>query len=381
MQFFKQADQARALGYRPAQATGRRPRRKLLMAAALVLAVAASAVAAFAPVGAQGTDVCRPGLIVGSGESCTYPGSSVEFSVDSSGQGRFLFFTSGSSINLTDTTINGVVYNFVAQAQSDGSWLIETAGDSVDPTPTPTSTATPTPTPTPTASGICGRTAEVRVGLLRLIEANQGMAIGCADVTDAHLAAITRQLDLSNQRIAALAEGDFDGLTSLRELDLSYNALTTLPAGVFDDLTALRELQLYSNALTALRTGVFDDLTVLRELNLNVNGLTTLPAGVFDNLAALETLVLGNNGLTTLPAGVFDNLTGLRILLLGSNEPDHASRRGVRRADRADGPESEQQHADHASRRRLQRLDRAGESISARQSGGALRPHRGCPAG
>ena len=45
------------------------------------------------PDGADG--VCRVGLIVGPGESCTYPGTSTEFSVDSSGGGMFLLFTAG----------------------------------------------------------------------------------------------------------------------------------------------------------------------------------------------------------------------------------------------------------------------------------------------
>ncbi len=74
--------------------------------------------------------VCRVGLIVGPGESCTYPGTSTEFSVDSSGRGRFLFITAGTGINAQNTTINGVTYNFKASKQDDGTWIIEAAGDS-----------------------------------------------------------------------------------------------------------------------------------------------------------------------------------------------------------------------------------------------------------
>ena len=74
--------------------------------------------------------VCHVGLIVGPGESCTYPGTSAEFSVDSSGTGRFLFFTAGTGIDARDTTINGITYNFKASKQSDGTWIIEAAGDS-----------------------------------------------------------------------------------------------------------------------------------------------------------------------------------------------------------------------------------------------------------
>ena len=71
---------------------------------------------------------CTVDLIVELGESCTYPGTSTEFSVDADGTGRFLFTSSGSSINLRNTTINGVTYTFVASKQSDGSWRVEEVG-------------------------------------------------------------------------------------------------------------------------------------------------------------------------------------------------------------------------------------------------------------
>ena len=74
--------------------------------------------------------VCHVGLIVRPGERCTYPGTSTEFSVDSSGTGRFLFFTAGTGIDARNTTINGVTYNFKASKQGDGTWIIEAVGDS-----------------------------------------------------------------------------------------------------------------------------------------------------------------------------------------------------------------------------------------------------------
>ena len=74
--------------------------------------------------------ICHVGLIVGPGENCTYPGTSIVFSVDSPGRGRFLFFTAGTGIDARNTTINGVTYNFKASKQDDGTWLIEAAGDS-----------------------------------------------------------------------------------------------------------------------------------------------------------------------------------------------------------------------------------------------------------
>ena len=164
--------------------------------------------------------------------------------------------------------------------------------------------------------GICGRTAAVRTAILDEIP---GVS-DCADVTDAHLAAITGTLDLLTKGITALAAGDFDGLTALTVLDLFDNSLTTLPAGVFDNLTALTVLWLAYNSLTTLPAGVFDDLTALTGLVMNNNELSTLPAGVFDKLTALTALRLFDNSLTTLPAGVFDNLTALTELHLYDNQ-------------------------------------------------------------
>ena len=167
-----------------------------------------------------------------------------------------------------------------------------------------------------TAAGICGRTDAVRDALMALVPG----ANGCADVTAAHLAAITGLLDLSGQNITALAAGDFAGLTALTELYLFDNDLTTLPDDVFDGLTALMELELFNNDLTALPDDVFDGLTALMELYLNNSELTTLPGEVFDGLTALEILLLDNNDLTMLPARVFDGLTSLETLSLSNNE-------------------------------------------------------------
>ena len=79
-----------------------------------------------APPAPDGT--CSVDLIVRTGESCTYPGTSTEFSVASDGTGQFLFTSSGSKIELRNTTINGVTYTFVASKQGDGNWLVEEVG-------------------------------------------------------------------------------------------------------------------------------------------------------------------------------------------------------------------------------------------------------------
>ena len=79
--------------------------------------------------------VCSVGDRIAPGESCTYPGTNIEFSVLNNGSGRFLFFTAGTAINARNVTVNGVRYNFAASKQADGTWLIEAAGDGSTPPP------------------------------------------------------------------------------------------------------------------------------------------------------------------------------------------------------------------------------------------------------
>ena len=73
--------------------------------------------------------VCKVGDVIQPGGSCTYPDTNIEFTVSNSGLGQFLFFSSGSGLNIENTTINGVLYTFVAEKQTDGSWEIEKVGD------------------------------------------------------------------------------------------------------------------------------------------------------------------------------------------------------------------------------------------------------------
>ena len=91
--------------------------------------------------GAQGISygqICEAGDILAPGESCTYPGTDAEFSVLNNGNGQFLFFSSGNSLNIRNTTINGVSYTLVANKLASGSWKIEEIADSIAPVTTNT---------------------------------------------------------------------------------------------------------------------------------------------------------------------------------------------------------------------------------------------------
>ena len=153
--------------------------------------VAVLAVAAVAS--AQSGGDCYAGRVVAPGERCTYPGTSHDFWVDDSGRGNFIFFRSGGSISLRNSTLNGLVYNFSASKQADGTWLIEVAGTTTaatttSPTTTPTTTS-PTTTPTTTSPTTTMRAGSVAAGFVDVMEghpveaiewaAAQGITLGC----------------------------------------------------------------------------------------------------------------------------------------------------------------------------------------------------------
>ncbi len=211
---------------------------------------------------------------------------------------------------------------------------------------------------------ICDRTAQVGATILA---SSATTVTDCALVPASQLAAITT-LDLEEQSIKILEDGDFVGLTGLRTLLLEDNELKKLPKGVldpltsltsldicgnpwkslrgkvfrelsnlerlhlygnnlrafpvgiFDQLTSLRQLLIYNSySLEYLRQGVFDDLTSLEELQVSGNVLGTVPAGVFDQLTNLQSLRLASPKMTALPTGVFDRLTSLRTLDLAGS--------------------------------------------------------------
>ena len=160
---------------------------------------------------------------------------------------------------------------------------------------------------------VCDRTPQVRDAIVAAVA---GVA-DCADVTEAHLAAITT-LDVANKGVTALQSGDFDGLTSMTILRLQQNMLTELLVDLFDGLTSLENINLRDNSLTELPEEVFDGLTNLDRVLLHGNRLTELPEEVFDGLQ-LTQLTLHGNRLTELPEEVFDGLTALRSLQLQDN--------------------------------------------------------------
>ncbi len=167
---------------------------------------------------------------------------------------------------------------------------------------------------TPINLPVSERTPQVRDAIVAAVPGVNN----AADVTEAHLAAIT-SLNLDTKSITSLKVGDFGGLTNLTQLLLGNNALTSLPSGIFDELKNLGRIILSRNALTSLPSGIFDELKNLKEIFLSRNVLTSLPSGIFDELKNLRLLYVGNNVLTSLPSGIFDELKKLTVIGISDN--------------------------------------------------------------
>ena len=94
----------------------------------------------------------------------------------------------------------------------------------------------------PAVTPVCNRTPQVRDAIVAILPGVDD----CKDVTLTHLAIISN-LNLSNQEISTLKEGDFDGLSALTSLSIGNNQLTSLPANIFSGLSSLTRLDLGSN--------------------------------------------------------------------------------------------------------------------------------------
>ena len=77
------------------------------------------------PAGTDPEGDCYPGLLLGRGASCTYPGTNDAFTVNARGRGRFLDDLAGIRIRIENETVGGRVYDFLASHEGDGVWRIE----------------------------------------------------------------------------------------------------------------------------------------------------------------------------------------------------------------------------------------------------------------
>ena len=162
--------------------------------------------------------------------------------------------------------------------------------------------------------GVCGRTPQIRDGIVEAIGTS-----GCESVTAADLAGI-RSLFFVLGGLTSLRQGDFDGLTGLRSLVLANHELVSLPDGVFVGLKSLENLEVSHNKLASLQPNIFTGLSNLESLRLIDNQLVSLHEGVFSGLDRVTSLALTHNKLNSISASAFSGLNSLNFLDLQNNE-------------------------------------------------------------
>ncbi|CAN0325613.1 unnamed protein product [Lampetra planeri] len=126
----------------------------------------------------------------------------------------------------------------------------------------------------------------------------------------------TRSLDLSKNRIRALAADDFAAFPLLEEVDVSENVLASVEDGAFNNLPNLRSLRLRSNRLKLIPLGAFAGLGNLTHLDISDNRVVVLLDLMFADLRSLRSLDVGDNELVYVSQRAFAGLHSLEHLAL-----------------------------------------------------------------
>ncbi|KXJ78511.1 hypothetical protein RP20_CCG004335 [Aedes albopictus] len=122
------------------------------------------------------------------------------------------------------------------------------------------------------------------------------------------------QLHLNNNKIGALSNKTFVGMTELRVLNLRGNFIDQITSEVFKVLPKLEELNLGGNRISQLDPKAFEGLSELRVLYLDDNAIKTIPTLSLTPLKTLAELYMGTNSLYKIQPGAFEGLQSLRRL-------------------------------------------------------------------
>ena len=151
---------------------------------------------------------------------------------------------------------------------------------------------------------ICSRTAQVRDAIVAAVT---GVS-ACTEVTETHLAGITT-LDLSSQSIASLQSGDFGpvrpDLSALETLSLNGNRLTALPDGLFAGLTSLGTLTLGGNTVNPMPLSV--SLAKVGENRFKAVAPTGAPFALAVAVSSAGGTIDGGASSVTIPAGAVES--------------------------------------------------------------------------
>ncbi|XP_005996771.1 leucine-rich repeat and immunoglobulin-like domain-containing nogo receptor-interacting protein 2 [Latimeria chalumnae] len=126
----------------------------------------------------------------------------------------------------------------------------------------------------------------------------------------------TKILDLSKNKLKAVAPDDFASYPLLEELDISDNIISNVEPGSFNNLYNLRSLRLRSNRLKLVPLGVFTGLSNLTKLDISENRIVILLDYMFQDLHNLKSLEVGDNDLVYISHRAFSGLISLEQLTL-----------------------------------------------------------------
>ncbi|PWA17524.1 hypothetical protein CCH79_00011303 [Gambusia affinis] len=130
----------------------------------------------------------------------------------------------------------------------------------------------------------------------------------------------TRQLIISNNRIAELPPLALNYLSDLVYLDCSNNSLTEVSESTFGNLRKLAYLDLSFNTLRRIEDRTFGPLASLVMLRMTDNpGLSDIHPDAFSENEALQVLDVSRNNLTALNITSLLALAALRSVGLGGN--------------------------------------------------------------
>ena len=290
--------------------------------------------------------VCQVGMTLSSGQSCTYPGTTDEFSVNVRGRGRFLSFLAGIRIRINNQTINGRVYDFEASHQGDGVWRIDRIAGSTEVPDTPPMTGGGTMEPEDTSPSFAAGagpgnqtyTVGTAIATLTLPEATGGngdltyslspSVHGLTFNDSARQLGGTRSAAGTHAMTYTVTDEDGDSDT------LSFTLTVEEPDGGGNDRAALMALYNATDGANWSRSdnwgtdapldqwyGVRVDRNGrVLDLGLSVNNLSGSIPPELANLASLERLILNLNPLTGSIPPELGNLANLLTLRIWENE-------------------------------------------------------------
>ena len=287
--------------------------------------------------GAQGASygqICEAGDILAPGESCTYPGTDAEFTVHNNGNGQFLFFSSGNSLNIRNTVINGQSYTLVANKLASGSWEIEEIADSTAPTTTNT---TPTFTEDTSTTRSVAENTSANVNIGNAVAATDPendtltYTLSGTDAASFDIESTTGQLK-TKSTLDYKTKSTYTVTVTVSDGSLTDTITVTINVtNIAETSTATTAINLPDSSLrakieTALRKTPGDPISAAEMATLT--SLTAQDASISD-LTGLETatnlttLKLGNNSISDISA--LTGLTKLTELQLWDNSISNIS--------------------------------------------------------